>query len=129
MEFVRRWFSFRISSPILSGLFYAFVWMMSGALLLSLLLWLTQMQEQDLSLYTYFVHAFAIIIGGFVAGKRSLTKGWYQGGLTGVLYGLIVLLIGFLALEASIGLTDILLLGAAFLLSAGGGIFGINTNK
>lgn len=129
MELIRRWCSFRLAHPIFSGLFYAFAWMLLGALLLSLLLWLTQLQEQDLSLYTYIVHAFAILSGGLVAGKRSPNKGWYQGGITGILYGLIVLLVGFLALDAGMNGQDLLHLGIAFVIGAGGGMFGINLSK
>jgi putative membrane protein (TIGR04086 family) len=129
MELIRRWCSFRLAHPILSGLFYAFAWMLFGALILSILLWMTQMQEQDLSLYTYIVHAFAMLSGGFVAGKRSTNKGWYQGGITGILYGLIVLLVGFLALDAGMNGKDLMHLGIAFVIGAGGGMFGINFSK
>ena len=100
MQMIRRLVSFRVSNPILSGLCQAFVWMFIGAFILSLFLWMSGMREQDLSLYTYVVHGLSLLVGGFVAGKSSGEKGWYYGGITGIVYGLLVLLIGFLALDA-----------------------------
>lgn len=129
MQLIRRVISFRMSNPILSGLCHAFVWMLLGALILSLFLWMSNMREQELSLYTYVVHGLSLLVGGFVAGKRSGEKGWYHGGLTGIIYGLIVLLIGFLALDASFNWKDSLQLASAFLISALGGIFGVNTHR
>lgn len=129
MQLIRRLFSIRVSNPILSGLCHAFVWMFIGALVLSFFLWMSGMREQDLSTYTYVVHGLSLLIGGFIAGKRSGEKGWYYGGLTGIVYGLLVLLIGFLALDASVNWKDSLQLLSAFLLSALGGIFGVNTQR
>ncbi|GGH48344.1 putative membrane protein (TIGR04086 family) [Paenibacillus sp. JGP012] len=129
MQLIRRLFSFRMSNPILSGLCHAFVWMFIGALILSFFLWMSGMREQDLSTYTYVVHGLSLIIGGFIAGKRSGEKGWYYGGLTGIVYGLLVLLIGFLALDASFNWKDSLQLLSAFVLAAFGGIFGVNTHR
>ncbi|MGC5774301.1 TIGR04086 family membrane protein [Paenibacillus pabuli] len=129
MQLIRRVVSFRMTNPTLSGLCHAFVWMLLGALILSFFLWMTGMREQDLSLYTYVVHGLSLLVGGFISGKRSGEKGWYHGGITGVIYGLIVLLIGFLALDASFNWKDSLQLASAFLISALGGIFGVNTRR
>jgi putative membrane protein (TIGR04086 family) len=103
--------------------------MFIGALVLSFFLWMSDLREQELSTYTYVVHGLSLLIGGFIAGKRSGEKGWYYGGLTGIVYGLLVLLIGFLALDASFNWKDSLQLLIAFLLSALGGIFGVNTQR
>ncbi|PYE49513.1 TIGR04086 family membrane protein [Paenibacillus barcinonensis] len=129
MQLIRRLFSFRMSNPILSGLCHAFVWMFIGAFILSFFLWMSDMREQDLSTYTYVVHGLSLLMGGFIAGKRSGEKGWYYGGLTGIVYGLLVLLIGFLALDASFNWRDSLQLLSAFVLAAFGGIFGVNTQR
>jgi len=103
--------------------------MIFGAFILSLLLWLTSMQENELSIYTYVVHGISVGIGGFVAGKRAGSKGWYQGGLTGALYGLIILIIGFLALDSPFDLAMIIGVAAVFLIGAVGGIMGVNTRN
>ncbi|HWO53822.1 TIGR04086 family membrane protein [Paenibacillus sp. JTLBN-2024] len=126
MHMIRRVLSFRIANPILSGLYYSFFWMMLGALVLSLLLWSSGMDEQSLSRYIYVVHAVASLFGGIVAGKRAGKRGWYQGGLTGILYGALIIMIGFLALDSHLQTGDLLLLAAAFASAAIGGMFGVN---
>ncbi|HEY2492226.1 MAG TPA: TIGR04086 family membrane protein [Paenibacillus sp.] len=126
MEQIRRLFSLRVTNPILAGLCYAFSWMMIGAFVLSLFLWLSGMQEEDLTAYTYVVHACAVCIGGLVSGKRSGHKGWYQGGLTGAFYGVIILIIGFLALDNSFSLSKLVWIAAAYVLGSFGGMFGVN---
>ncbi|WP_042201015.1 TIGR04086 family membrane protein [Paenibacillus camerounensis] len=129
MYLIRRLFSWRISSPVLSGLCRSFLWMLLGAVVLSLLLWSSGMKEQDLAMYTYIVHGIAAAFGGLTAGRRAESRGWYQGALTGILYGVIVLLVGFLALDSSPAGIDGLWVLAAAAISALGGIFGVNLQK
>ncbi|MNI22083.1 hypothetical protein D3C73_756290 [compost metagenome] len=129
MYLIRRLFSWRISSPVLSGLCRSFTWMLLGALVLSLLLWGSGLSEQDLAVYTYIVHGIAAAFGGLTAGRRASSKGWYQGALTGIFYGVIVLLVGFLALDSSPAGIDGLWVLAAAAIGALGGIFGVNLQK
>ncbi|MBU5674552.1 TIGR04086 family membrane protein [Paenibacillus brevis] len=129
MHIIRRLFSLRITHPTLSGLWYAFFWMMFGALILSLLLHASLMEEEQLSLYTYIVHSIALLFGGLVSGKRSGKKGLYQGAITGLFYSILLLLISFLALDHSIGLTNLALILPATLIASAGGVFGVNLRK
>ncbi|WP_340025306.1 TIGR04086 family membrane protein [Paenibacillus sp. FSL K6-1096] len=129
MSVIRRLFSWKITSPVLSGLIRSFLWMMLGAFVLSLLLWGSSLKEADLAMYTYIVHGVAAAFGGLTAGSRASSRGWYQGALTGLFYGLIVLLIGFLALDSSPAGMDFLWVLAAAGISALGGMFGVNLQK
>lgn len=129
MSVIRRLFSWKISSPVLSGLIRSFLWMMLGAFILSLLLWGSSLKEADLAMYTYIVHGVAAAFGGLTAGSRAASRGWYHGALTGLFYGLIVLLIGFLALDSSPAGMDFLWVLAAAGISALGGMFGVNLQK
>jgi putative membrane protein (TIGR04086 family) len=129
MYLIRRLFSWRIANPVLSGLCRSFLWMLLGAFILSLLLWGSGLQEKDLSMYTYIVHGVAVLFGGLTAGRRAGRKGWYQGSLTGGFYGILVLLIGFLALDSALSGADMLWVIAAAVLGAFGGIFGVNLQK
>lgn len=129
MSLIRRLFSWKISSPVLSGLCRSFLWMLLGAFVLSLLLWGSGLQEEDLTIYTYIVHGIAAAFGGLTAGSRAASKGWYQGALTGVFYGLIILLVGFLALDSTPEGMDFLWVLAAAGISALGGMFGVNLQK
>lgn len=129
MHLIRRFVPFRISGATLPGLWYAFLWMMIGALVLSLLLKWSSLEEQDLTTWTYIVHAFSLLAGAFVSGKRSTRKGWHQGALTGILYVILLIIISFLALDSSLKGADLLYFIPAFLIGAIGGIFGKNTQK
>ncbi|AIQ20038.1 hypothetical protein H70357_27490 [Paenibacillus sp. FSL H7-0357] len=129
MYFIRRLFSWRITSPVLSGLCRSFLWMLLGAFVLSLLLWGSGLKEQDLTTYTYIVHGIAAAFGGLTAGRRATSKGWYQGSLTGGFYGIIVLLVGFLALDSAPAGIDALWVMAAAAIGALGGMFGVNLQK
>ncbi|WP_019909071.1 TIGR04086 family membrane protein [Paenibacillus sp. HW567] len=129
MYLFRRLFSWRISSPVLSGLCRSFLWMLLGALVLSFLLWGSGLEEQDLTMYTYIIHGIAAAFGGLTAGRRASSKGWYQGALTGALYGITVLLIGFLALDSAPSVRDCLWILVAAGIAALGGMFGVNLQK
>ncbi|RCX22442.1 putative membrane protein (TIGR04086 family) [Fontibacillus phaseoli] len=129
MHFIRRLGSFGLSHPTLSGLWYAFFWMMIGAFVLSLLLQSNILEEENLSLYTYIVHGASLLAGGVVSGKRAKQKGLYQGSITGLIYGILLLLISFLALDNSLGLGELALVVPALVLGAIGGVFGVNLNK
>lgn len=129
MYLIRRLFAWRIASPVLSGLLRSFVLMFLGAFVLSVLLWGSGLEEGDLSLYTYIVHGLAALLGGGTAGRRSERKGWYQGGMTGLLYGAAVLTVGFLALDTALKAADVLWVAGAALLGCLGGMFGVNLGK
>ncbi|ANS75475.1 hypothetical protein AWM70_13375 [Paenibacillus yonginensis] len=129
MEHIRRFIPFRIAGPTLSGLWYAYLWMMIGALFLSLLLKWSRFEEDSLSTFTYVVHAISVLAGSFVSGKRSERKGWYQGAITGILYAVLLFVISFLALDSSFKGGDLLYFIPAFLIGATGGIFGKNARK
>ncbi|MCR8846001.1 TIGR04086 family membrane protein [Paenibacillus sp. SC116] len=129
MNAMQRFSSGKLSHPLLAGIGYAFLWLAIGALALSILLVATSTQEDNLTKYSYFVHGFALLIGGWTSGKRSGRKGWYYGGVTGILYALLVFVIGFLALDMQWDAIKWIALAAAFGLSALGGIFGVNVSK
>lgn len=118
-----------ISSPLLAGVIFSLIWLAAGALLLSLLLHLTSIKESNISQYTLIIHAVSALAGGFTAGKRSDHKGWYNGGMLGLLYGLIVIMISFLASDISISMQSVLLLGAVLLAGSFGGMIGVNLKR
>ena len=118
-----------IASPLLAGVLFSMIWLAVGALLLSLLLHFSNMKESDLTSYALAVHAVSSFVGGLASGKRSERKGWYNGSLLGLLYGLIIIIISFLASNASLSWYSALLLGAVFAAGAFGGMIGVNLKK
>lgn len=120
---------FHISSPVLSGLLYGFIWLALGTLALSMLLWLSGIQEEGLPKLTYVLHGISLFIGGMTTGRRAEQRGWYYGGLFGVLYCFIIMLISFLAFDAGWSVSALIKLAAAFGVGALGGILGVNMKQ
>ncbi|GKU75693.1 TIGR04086 family membrane protein [Paenibacillus sp. L3-i20] len=118
-----------IGSPLLAGVVFSLIWLAIGALLLSFMLHLTNMKESELGTYALFVHAFSALAGGFTSGKRSERKGWYNGGVLGLLYGIIVIIVSFLAADATFSWDSVTMLGSALLSGALGGMVGVNLKR
>ncbi|MBN6186481.1 TIGR04086 family membrane protein [Aneurinibacillus sp. BA2021] len=118
-----------IKLPMLAGFIYTFVIVFLGAIITSLLLAFTETRETSLSTTVYIVNGVALFVGGFVSGKRGGEKGWYYGGMTGVLYFLFILLLSFLGFDAKLGMGHLYSLLFAFHVAAFGGIIGVNLSK
>lgn len=119
----------RITSPILAGIVNAFVWLCVGAVLISLLMNMTNVKEEKLTVFAFALHAIACAAGGFSSGKRADSKGWYYGALLGLVYTTIVALVGFLGFDAGVGLETLALLGISLGLGMIGGMVGVNARR
>jgi putative membrane protein (TIGR04086 family) len=119
----------RPSSPFFGGLFIAIIWLGAGALLLSMLLRFSSLQEGSLPALAMSVHGLAALAGGFSSGRRSARRGWYYGAVLGAVYALIILLIGFLAADAPLAWSTMSLLGVTTAAGAVGGMFGVGTRS
>ncbi len=119
----------RISSPILSGLLISLFVMLAGILIVSLILASTGLQEDALPLSVYMIHGMALLVGGVATGRKKGMKGWYYGGMLGLLYWALVMLIGFLSMDASFSMDVFITAGVCFIMGAIGGIIGVNTAK
>ena len=118
-----------LAVPILGGMIWAFGMMAVGALFVSLMLALTDQKESSLPTATLVIHGLSAVIGGLVAGKKSGARGWYAGGATGILYAVMLFLIGFLGFDREFQLQSLLFVAAAFAVGAFGGILGVNMKK
>ncbi|EXX85259.1 hypothetical protein BG53_09040 [Paenibacillus darwinianus] len=119
----------RAGSPLLYGLAVAAIWLGAGALLLSLTLRFTGMQEANLPLIAQITHAVAALAGGFACGRKAGRKGWHYGGTLGIVYALIIVSIGFLAADAPLSKDTWMLFAFAVPAGAFGGMFGVGTGR
>lgn len=115
------------STSVFTGLLYTLGLVLTGALLAALLLSFTNLRESSLPYFTYAINALGLLLGGYVTGRRCGGKGWYYGGLTGLSYFLLVLLIGFLGFDATMQWNTLVYLLGAFVTASVGGIFGVNS--
>ena len=116
----------RVSSPILSGLITAMIVMLAGVLVFSLILAGTGVSEDSVPIFVYIIHGLALLCGGYAAGRRKGAKGWSVGGILGIIYWLLVLLIGYLSIDAAIGQDSLITAGICLLSGMIGGIVGVN---
>ncbi|RKN83819.1 TIGR04086 family membrane protein [Paenibacillus ginsengarvi] len=119
----------RITSPLLSGIVNAFMWLSVGAVLASLVVAMTSITEQSLTAATFLIHGIASLFGGFSSGKRANSKGWYYGAILGAIYTAIVVLVGFLSFDAGIGKDTAVMLSIAVPAGAIGGMVGVNAKR
>ena len=116
-------------SPVFAGLVYAMLVAGTSTVLLSLLLALSGLKEQSLPIYVYFIHGISVFTGGFITAKRSGEKGWYRGGILGVVYCLIVALVSFLGFDVGFSTQTLMFLLICFVTGAFGGMLGINARR
>ncbi len=119
----------KVKPPLMTGLIYSFVFMAVCTIILSLMLWLSDFREHSLSTAAYVIHGASVLTGGFAAGRHSLRKGWMNGGLVGLFYAGIIILVGFLGFNAGFSLQTLLLTGLCLVAASAGGILGVNTRK
>lgn len=117
------------STSVFAGLLYTLGLVLVGALIVALLLSFTSIRESSLPYFTYVINTIGLLVGGYVTGRRCGGKGWYYGGLTGLFYFLLVLLIGFLGFDAPMQWGTLLYLIGAFVMASIGGIFGVNASS
>jgi putative membrane protein (TIGR04086 family) len=129
MSSLSRVLRFRVSSPVLSGLIWSFIWLGAGALVLSLLLSGSSLQEGGLMPWVFGIHGMASLAGGFTSARRSGRKGWYYGTVSGILYACLVLLASFLATDTDWSMRIPALLGVTLLSGAFGGMLGVNAGS
>jgi len=119
----------KMGSPILRGLFYSLVCMAAATLVASLIFKFTGVKEGSMTTSVYIIHSVALFIGGLVTGYRAGRKGWYYGGSMGVLYSVIIILVGFLSYDAALTSYTLALLLLSFGAGALGGIIGVNLRR
>ncbi|MET3290366.1 TIGR04086 family membrane protein [Brevibacillus fluminis] len=117
------------STSVMTGLIFTFALVLTGSLLTAVLLSFTSLRESSLPYFTYVINVLGLLVGGFITGRKCGGRGWYYGGITGLFYFLFVILIGYLGLDTPLSLKTLFYLIGAFMLSAVGGMFGVNTGS
>jgi len=119
----------RVKPPLITGLIYAFIFMAICTIVLSFMLWLSDLGEHSLSSAAFIIHGVSVLAGGFVSGRHSLRKGWLNGSMVGLVYAIIIILVGFLGFDAGLHLQTFILTGICIAAAAVGGMLGVNTRK
>ena len=125
----------RNSSPlslmsILKSLMFSYGFTLIVFTVFALLLTYTSMPDSIMGTVVFITMVFSVMIAGFMTGKRANSRGWLNGAVGGLLYVLILYIVGAVFVTGLIFDSHVLwLLIIGFLSGAFGGIVGINIKK
>ena len=108
------------------GMAAAFILIITSALIVSTLLKLTDLQESSVSQIPAAASFAGLFIGGIIAGAKYKQRGLMIGALTGLIYCLFILMIGFLGYEAGFDWKQGLFYVCNIAVAAIGGALGVN---
>jgi putative membrane protein (TIGR04086 family) len=112
---------------IISGLFVSYMITLVFFIIYALALTFTSLSELTLPTLTMLITIVGIVISGALAARKTTSKGWLNGGIAGLLYSIImILLAGFFIKELGSASVWIYRLMWGMLLGALGGMIGIN---
>lgn len=97
-----------------------------SSLVFSIILRFTSVQESSLQFVITGVSFVTLFGGGFIAGGKGKQKGWLLGGITGIIYSLIIFLFQFLGFDSLFTFEQIVYHICYFLTCMMGGILGVN---
>lgn len=113
---------------VVAGVLAAFALTVLVSAILALAIYFANLTESTVSGLLYGVGLVTVAAGGAVAGRRAGTRGWLHGGLVGLAYVLLSLLIGSLLFSGPALWADLVgKLFTAFVAGSLGGIVGVNS--
>ncbi|MGG5254922.1 TIGR04086 family membrane protein [Neobacillus sp. SM06] len=120
-----------LSTAVLYGVIFIFVFAALSSLIFSLILRFSSVQEASLQYIVTAMSFIGLFGGGFLSGGKGKQKGWLIGGLTGLVYTLIVFLFQYLGYDRFFDVQQLIYYICYILIAMMGGILGVNlsTNK
>jgi putative membrane protein (TIGR04086 family) len=116
--------------PILYGVAWGLFVAVIGTLILSFWAHFGTLTDSHMAIAAYVVHCAAVIFGAVSGSRAASERGWYYGGVIGIVYALIMICIGIFVYNTfsmnAGGLFRVLLMA---LIGAFGGIIGVNTSN
>ncbi|WP_396021277.1 TIGR04086 family membrane protein [Bacillus sp. S/N-304-OC-R1] len=114
---------------MLFGIIAVFLLAIISSLIFSLLLRFTSLQESSLKFIITAISFVSLFIGGFVSGGKGKQKGWLLGGLTGLIYSIIIFLFQYLGKDSVFDVEQIIYHTCFMLTAMMGGILGVNMSS
>ncbi|WP_462412351.1 TIGR04086 family membrane protein [Neobacillus sp. Marseille-QA0830] len=111
---------------IVYGLIFIFAFAIVCSLIFSLLLRFTSVQESSLQYVVTALSFIGLFGGGFLSGGKRKEKGWLIGGLTGLVYSLIIFLSQYLGYDRLFSAEQFIYHTCYVLIAMMGGILGVN---
>ncbi|WAH38428.1 TIGR04086 family membrane protein [Alicyclobacillus dauci] len=116
--------------PILYGCFWSLLLAAIGIVIVFLLAQYGNLQPRGITAAAYIIHCTAVFFGSISASRCVDSRGWFYGGLTGLLYALLMVAIGIFVYNTftidGSGLFRVLLMAV---IGAFGGMIGMSTRR
>lgn len=113
--------------PILYGVTWALFYAVLGTLGISVWAHTHALSDAQITTAAYVIHCLAVLCGAVAGSKTAGERGWYYGGMTGLCYAVIMVIIGVAVYNTftfdAPGAFRVLLMA---LIGACGGIIGVN---
>lgn len=116
-------------TAVLYGLIAIFMMLITSSLFFSLLLRFTSVQESSLQYIITGVSFITLFAGGFISGGKGKQKGWFLGGITGLIYSVVIFLFAFLGTDQLFSMEQTIYHVCYTLICMMGGILGVNLSK
>jgi putative membrane protein (TIGR04086 family) len=113
-------------TSVLYGLIFIFLFAAFSSLIFSFILRFTSVREISLQYIITVISFIGLFGGGFLSGGKGKQKGWLIGGLTGLIYSLIVFLFQYLGYDRLFTSEQIIYHICYTLIAMMGGILGVN---
>lgn len=111
---------------LLKGMVLCFAILVVASLILGVLSSMDVIQEELANQILLVINYIAIFIGGIFTARKVDTRGWLNGGLVGLLYMVVVVIIGMQIVSIAIGFQMLLRIVSGFITGALGGVIGVN---
>ncbi|MDP3486461.1 MAG: TIGR04086 family membrane protein [Bacillota bacterium] len=109
-------------TAILRGTLSAFVLSFALFAIVSILFAYTALPDAFMPLIATFAGVFSVVWGGFAVGRKATHGALLNGSIVGLLYGLVVLMLGILVLSEPLGAQVLWRMGGAIVCGAVGGL-------
>ncbi|MCM2531534.1 TIGR04086 family membrane protein [Neobacillus pocheonensis] len=111
------------------GLVFIFLFAGVCSLIFAFILRFTSARETSLQYIITAVSFIALFGGGFLSGGKRKEKGWLIGGVTGIIYTLIIFLFQYLGYDRLFSANQVIYHTCYTLIAMMGGILGVNVSS
>lgn len=116
--------------PLLYGLAWSLFYAVTGTIFVGIWAHYSILSANAVIVSIYVVHGVAIFIGSFTASRHAGVRGWFYGGVTALMYSVIMVVLGFVVYNTFMldapGLLRICILT---LVGAFSGMIGVNLSR
>ncbi|MBL4951268.1 TIGR04086 family membrane protein [Neobacillus sp. OS1-32] len=113
-------------TAVLYGLIFIFAFAAICSLIMSFIMRFTSADEATLQYIVTAISFIALFGGGFLSGGKRKEKGWLIGGVTGLIYSIIVFLFQYLGYDRLFDAEQLIYHTCYTLIAMMGGILGVN---